>query len=239
MQKELLIDLETSPNLAYVWEKYEQDVIAFKKERELLSFAYKWSGERKVHTYCLKDHTPFQLTKKLHDLFNEADTIVGHNVRKFDIKMANAFFVRFHLKPTSPYKTIDTLEIARNKFRFNSNKLNDLAQYLGIGQKVETGGFKLWLECLKGNGRAWKRMREYNKQDVVLLEKVLLILRPWSSTPTNQEGIKCPACGSVHIQKRGWSFNRVFKNRRYQCSDCGRWSSSNKKVKYNSEEYLI
>ena len=38
--KILFYDLETSPNVSYTWGKWEQNVIAFKKEWELLSFAY-------------------------------------------------------------------------------------------------------------------------------------------------------------------------------------------------------
>jgi hypothetical protein len=45
----LLYDIETFPNEAYVWGKYDQNVIAFKKEWEMASFAYKWLGEKEVH----------------------------------------------------------------------------------------------------------------------------------------------------------------------------------------------
>jgi len=237
--KELLLDIETSPNLAYVWEKYEQDVISFEKERELLSFAYKWSGDKNVKCFSLNELTPLRLTKKLHELFGEAEVIVAHNGDNFDIKMANAFFAHFNLKPPSPYKTIDTLKIARSKFRFNSNKLNDLGEYLGLGTKVETGGFKLWLGCLKGNRLAWKKMKEYNKRDVELLEKVYWKLKPWVNTPSFEEGIKCPSCGSTHVQKRGWNLNRIFKSQRYQCTDCGKWCHSSRKIKHNKGEYLV
>ena len=237
--KELLFDIEISPNLAYVWEKYEQDVIAFEKERELISFAYKWTGDKKIKAYCLNDLTPFQLTKKLHELFEEADIIVAHNGDEFDIKMANSFFAHFGLKPPKPFRTIDTLKIARKCFKFNSNKLNDLGIYLGEGEKVDTGGFKLWLKCLKGDRHAWQKMKEYNKRDVELLEKVYHKLKPWGNTPTLEIGMKCPSCGSDNINKRGWIFNRVFKTQRYRCMSCGKWSHSNKKQKHNTGEYLI
>lgn len=237
--KILLVDIETSPNLAYVWEKYEQDVLSFEKERELISFAYKWLG-KSVKVHCLGDCNAKTLTGKLHTLFNKADVIITHNGDKFDIKMANSFFVHHNLLPPSPYKTIDTLKIARSKFRFNSNKLNDLGQYLNVGRKIETGGFKLWLECLRGNKRAWKKMKRYNKRDVDLLEKVYLRLRPWATnTPDiNPSGIICPTCGSAKVQKRGFNINKVFRSQRFQCMTCGHWSSSNKRVKHNYFEYL-
>ena len=239
MTKVLLADLETSPNLAYVWDKYEQDVIAFEKERELISFAYKWLGDKKVKSLCLGETTSKTLVESLHALFNEADVIVAHNGDQFDIKMANAFFIKQGLPPPSPYKTIDTLKIARNKFRFNSNKLNDLGQYLGLGEKIDTGGFKLWLKCLKGDKKAWKLMKKYNENDVLLLERVYKKLVPWSAnTPPISLGFTCPACGSSHLQQRGWNINKVFMSKRLQCQNCGKWSSSSNKIKHNNEEYV-
>jgi hypothetical protein len=231
MKKILFIDIETSPNLAYTWEKYETDVISFVKERYLLSFAYKWLGQKTVRCHSLYEMKDRELVTKLHELFNEAEIIVGHNSDNFDIRMANAFFAYFNLLPPKPYRTIDTCKIARNKFRFNSNKLNDLADYLKIGHKVETGGFKLWLGCIANNPKSWRKMKLYNKHDVELLEKVYTRLVPWSQNSINiniLEGILCPSCGSDQMQARGWNMNTKYRTRRYQCQLCGHWSQYGK-----------
>jgi len=234
----LLFDIETSPNLAYIWEKYEQNALSIEKEREMLCFAYKWLGQSKIRAHSKQEMTERQLLRKLQQLFDEADIVIGHNSDAFDIKMANAFFIKNGLKPPSPYKTIDTLKIARSKFRFNSNKLTDLGKYLNLGEKIETGGFKLWLNCLKGDKKSWKLMIKYNKMDVELLEKVYLKLSPWAkNTPAVNSGLQCPNCGSEKIQMRGWNINKVFKSRRFQCQNCGRWSSSNQRIKINNKEY--
>jgi len=239
MKKLLFYDIETSPLLSYVWEMYEANTLATEKERELMSFAYKWQGEKKVEVESLRNNTEKDLVKKLYDLFNEADIICGHNSNGFDNKMANSFFIKQGLQPPSPYQTIDTLQIARTKFRFASNRLNDLGQYLDCGEKVATGGFGLWLKCLKGDDKAWKLLEQYNKRDVELLESVYLKLAPWAKNiPQIGFGMQCPGCGSFHVQARGWNINRVFMNRRFQCMDCGRWSSSSNKIKHNKEVYL-
>lgn len=238
MNKVLLIDLETSPNLGYIWEKYEQNVLSFVTERDLLSFSYKWEGEKSVKVCSLEECTIKELVGKLHKLFNEAEIIIAHNGDNFDIKMSNTFFINHGFNPPSPYKTIDTLKIARSKFKFNSNKLNDLGEYLGLGKKVETGGFGLWLGCLKGDKKSWALMRKYNKQDVALLEKVYLKLRSWGTNlPTAKVGLVCPACGSSKLQSRGWQVNKVFKSKRFQCQNCSKWSLSSIKIKHNNKEY--
>jgi DNA polymerase elongation subunit (family B) len=241
--KILLFDLETAPNLAYVWDKYEQDVIAFHTERFLLSVAWKFADEKTVHALGLPDFKGYkkdpnddkELVKKLHQLFCEADIVVAHNGSKFDVRMANAFFVRHQLPPPSPYKVVDTLLVARRYYRFNSNRLDDLGKYLGLGEKKQTNGFALWKGCLSGDKTSWKKMLEYNKQDVVLLEKVYLTLRPWMTNHPNINALEgkpdaCPTCGSKHIQSRGVGCNTTRVYTKFQCLDCRHWFSSLKTV---------
>jgi hypothetical protein len=233
--KVLLFDLETAPNLAYVWEKYEQNVISFKKERYILSFAYMWLSDQKTIVKALPDYDlykkkpqdDFCLVAELWRLFDEADVIVAHNGNSFDIRMSNAAFIRHGMKPPEPYKTVDTLLVARNKFRFNSNKLDDLGELLKIGRKVKTGGFDLWLGCLMGENKSWGLMKKYNKQDVELLKEVYLKLRPWMTNHPNMNLLhgtnRCPTCQSNKIHSRGFGYTKTTKYNRYQCQTCGGW----------------
>lgn len=232
----LLFDIETSPNIAYIWGKYEQDALGdFVKERQIISVAWKWLGQKEVHALSLPMYPEYKkdrdnnerLVLAIHALFSEADVLIGHNVREFDIRFANAEFLAHGLKPPPPYKSVDTLLIARSKFRFNSNKLGDLGKRLGLGEKVTTGGFGLWAGCLRGDRKSWDKMVEYNKQDVVLLEKVYLKLRPWATTHPNMneidQSLRCPSCRSVSVQRRGWSTSSAGRVPRMQCTDCGKW----------------
>jgi DNA polymerase elongation subunit (family B) len=242
--KILLFDIETSPNLAYVWGKYEQDVIAYDREWCMLSFAYKWLGEKTVHAYALSDFKGYNkhlfddkaLVTKLHALMNEADVIIGHNSDSFDIKKTNARLIANGLPPPAPYKTIDTKKVAKRYFNFNSNKLSDLGIYLGLGDKLDTGGFKLWLGCMKGDAASWKKMVLYNKQDVLLLEDVYLTMLPWITNHPNRaliEGIDlaCPNCSAEALIRRGFGYNRTSKYQRLQCTSCGAWSSDRKLIR--------
>lgn len=229
--KILLFDIETTPHLSYTWGKYEQNVIAFKEYGDLLCYSYKWLGEDKIHAVGLNTMTKRQLIHSLWCLFNEAEIIIAHNGDSFDIKMANQYFIRAGLKPPETYKTIDTKKLAKKTFRFVSNKLDDLGDYLGIGRKINTGGFELWKGCMENNRDAWKQMLAYNKRDVALLEKVYLLLRAWSPHPNlNLKNCvnKCPVCQSNNLECRGFSYKIAGKYQRYQCRDCGRWSLGEK-----------
>lgn len=223
--KILLFDIETSPNISYTWGKWEQDVIEFKEEWKILCFAAKWLGGKKIFAHRIKGTSDREVVKALWKLFDETDIVVAHNGDSFDVKKTNARFAHYNLPPPSPYKTIDTKKIAKRYFNFNSNSLNDLGKYLGLGEKVETGGFKLWKQCMSGNQEAWRKMIKYNKQDVLLLEKVYLHFRPWmTGHPNVSIDTECPKCGSDNIQFRGivrTAPGNVY--RRFQCNSCGGW----------------
>ena len=229
----LLYDIETTPNLAYVWGKYQQDVIAYDSEWHILCFAYKWLGERRTHVVSLPDFplykkentNDYEVVKKLKELFDEADVIIAHNGDKFDQKKVHARFMVHKLGPPIPYRQIDTLKVARKYANFNSNKLDDLGRVLGLGEKLNTGGFSLWLGCMRGVKTAWETMKRYNKQDVVLLEKIYLELRPWITNHPAMNVMEgkmdaCPNCGGMNITKNGTYFNKVTTVQVWECQNC-------------------
>jgi DNA polymerase elongation subunit (family B) len=230
----LLIDIETRPGSGYSWGLWEQNIIEQIEPWSLLCFAYKELGEKKVH--CLsrldfKDKTEKSLVKAAWEVLNSADVIIGHNLDSFDNRKLKAKFVEYGLKPPKPYKTIDTKKIAKSQFAFDSNSLNYLGEILGLGKKLETGGWSLWRRVMKGELKAWKEMIAYNKQDVILLEKVYEVLKPWHPNHPNlalYEGRPgCPVCKTPRVQRRGVQVLRASINARFQCQgrECGHWFS--------------
>lgn len=234
----LLYDLETSPYVGFTWGKWEQNVIQFVSERQIISFAWKWLGEKDVHVCSLPDFKGYkkdpknnkELVRKLHSLFEEADINVGHNVVEFDDKVSNTDFLLHGLPPPPPHKCVDTLKVLRSKFAFSSNKLDDACGRLNLGRKVKHAGFEMWLGCLNGDPKSWAMLREYNKGDVLLLEKLYLKLRPWmtnhpSMIPTDRAIFSCPRCESKNLHCRGWVRTLPGDKQRLQCQDCGTWST--------------
>lgn len=232
------VDIETAPSLGWVWEKWETNVLSFEMDWYMLSFSVKWRGEKRTKTRILPDYPGYKpgvdddraLTQDLWEVINEADLIVWHNGDKFDHRKSNTRFLLNGFPPPAPFKSIDTLKIARKHFSFTSNKLDDLGQFLGVGRKVKHTGFSLWLGCIQGDEKCWNTMRKYNGQDVLLLERVYDKLKPWHATHPNinanddPEELRCPACGSSDVIQRGWAIRKTYRTKRFSCQECGKWS---------------
>lgn len=252
--KILLFDIENSPSSAYIWSLYTEVISESMIENSwyMLCWAAKWLGEDKVYSSALIDfpkeykknkENDKLILQKLWKLLDEADIIVAHNGKKFDVRKVNARFIMNNFPPPSPYKVVDTLQAARQYFYFTSNRLDDLGKYLGVGEKLDTGGFKLWKQCMSGDKKAWKKMVDYCKNDIILLENVYLKLRPFiENHPSltvymNEEEHNCPKCGSEKVVKEGFSYTNACQYQRYSCKDCHGWSrgKTNLKKKENAQ----
>lgn len=232
------MDIETAPNLAYVWGMWEQNVIDFQSQWYILTFSARWKDGEQI-TKGLVDYPGYSkhkeddraLVKELWNLFDEAEVIVAHNGDSFDIKKINTRFSYYQMPPPSPYRTVDTKKVAKRYFSFNSNSLDNLGEYLGLGRKIKHEGFELWQGCMAGMKSAWDKMKLYNQQDVILLEKVYLHFLPWIKNHPNmavyQDITACPKCGSNHLQKKGFALNvSGNKYQRIMCVFCGGWCQS-------------
>ena len=179
------------------------------------------------------------MLNSIHKLMDEADAIVHYNGLQFDIKMLNGEFLQAGMPPPSPAKHIDLLRVARSQFRFVSNKLDYVSQKLGLGKKTAHEGHELWLKVMNNDRQAWKRMEEYNKNDVILLEKLYNKFKGWISNHPNHnsfsDGTVCPNCSSARLTKQGSFITSSRKYQRYQCKDCGKWSKSVKSEKLNHD----
>lgn len=227
---------------------WEENVIEVEQDWYMLSFGYKWLGERKVHTHALPDFRGYKSNKendrhllhKLWEVLDAADIVVAHNGDRFDIRKTNARFIAHGLTPPSPYKTLDTLKLARRHFKFDSNKLDELGKYLGVGRKLPHTGKHLWLGCMRGDLKSWAMMRRYNAHDVELLERVYLRLRPWATSHPQlthySRAEACPTCESGNIQYRGFTFSRTGSRQRVRCLDCGAWSVTGNLIRGSSNE---
>lgn len=234
--KILFWDIEMAPPLVHAWGLFDQNIGINQvlADPYMLSFAARWGHQKKTQFYSIQKDGREAMVKELWALLDEADALVSWNGAGFDTKHANREFVEAGLTPPSPFKEIDLMMAARSQFRFLSNKLDYVAQLLGIGKKKSTGGHELWVACMNGDEAAWRKMRTYNIQDVNLLVEIYDKLLPWIRNHPNlnlyEEGSGCPSCHSENFHKRGSAHTGVSSYQRYVCNDCGKWFKSGKAI---------
>jgi hypothetical protein len=240
--KILILDIETSPIIAYVWGLWDQTVSLnqIKSDWHVLSWAAKWLDEKTVMQEDQRRSKDIEDDRKLLQgiwkLLDEADIIVTQNGKAFDQKRLNARFILNGMKPPSSYKHVDTKQLASKHFGFTSNKLEYLTSKLCTKhKKIKTKkfvGFELWKQCLAGNVAAWDEMRQYNIMDVLSLEELYKRLIPWDNRInmalyTEDLEAVC-SCGSTKFKKNGYSYTSIGKYQRYSCASCGAESRSAK-----------
>lgn len=235
----LLIDIETSPNLAWVWSTWKADAVGVQADWYILTAAWKWLGERTVSSVKLPDYLLYaedptndkSLVGELAHLFDEADLVVGHNSVAFDTPKVQTRMLIHDINPPAPFREVDTCKLARKHFAFASNRLNDLCRQLGIGGKMPHAGFDTWLGCMNGDPKMWALMERYNRQDVVLLEQLYLKLRAWDQKAPNLAAISgkkdaCPKCGAqVKMLIRGYRTFSATRRVQVQCPNCRGYST--------------
>ena len=119
-----------------------------------------------------------------------------------------------------------------------------IAQFLNVGEKLETG-FDLWKDIvLKKDKKALKQMVDYCKNDVGILEKVYNEIANYVphkvhyGVSQTDDKCSCPECGSTDMR---------FSQKRYtasglariqlQCNSCHKYHTvSNRTYEANTKE---
>lgn len=234
--KRLYFDIETSPNVVFSWNvgyKLNIDHKSILKERAIICICWKWEGESKVHYLTWNKGDDKKMVQEFAKIINSADEVLGHNGDAYDIKWLRTRCIYHGVSIAPDIHSLDTLKLSRKGFRFNSNKLDYIASYLGLGHKMDTGGFSLWKNIILDNDKkSMDKMVEYCKKDVILLEKVYNKLDPYTThkshkaVHTGGEPHHCPSCSSPHTISNGErTMANGLKKRRMQCTDCGKYFS--------------
>lgn len=231
--KRLFFDIETSPMIVYSWRIgyniniNHENII---QDWKIICISYKWEGDDKVSNLTWDENQcDKQMLIDFIQIMNKADECIAHNGDKFDIKKIRTRCI-YHRIPMMPkYRTLDTLKKARTGFNFDSNRLDGIAKYLGVGAKLKHEGFDMWKKCVDGDKQALKDMVTYCDMDIIVLEDVYLTLqnyiKPNTHVGVHQGNLKhsCPTCGNStdlqllknDVTEKG-TISRVI-----ECNSCG------------------
>ena len=223
------IDIETAPNLCYTWGLFNQTLSI----EHIIEPGYTlcWAAlddESRTPEFMSIFHDGEEaMIQRMHEILEETDVVIHYNGRKFDVPILNKDFVNNELPPPDSYQQVDLLETVRQRFRFTSNKLDFVSQFLGLEAKHQHKGMRLWKECIAGDAKAWKEMKKYNCQDVKMLPQFYNKLLPWIQNHPNyglyvdDENPRCTNCGSDNLVSKGYEHLQTQSYRRLRCNDCG------------------
>jgi len=203
----------------------------------MLGASWKHLDDDKISCVSISPKDPlndYAVIQKLYKAIEASDGLIGHNADNFDLKKFNTRAIYYGMPPLQKKIQTDTLKIARKYFKFTSNSLRYIANYLGLENKGDSPD---WDAVMSGDRKEIALMREYNRQDVIVTEQLYKKLRGWHHTHPDVSSVtrdiegkemdKCPSCDSVNVVKNGhkpkvkagvvYKFAQVLL-----CRNCGR-----------------
>lgn len=230
--KILVFDLEVSTKIVHTYQMWDTNISPSHiiEDFYILAFSAKFFGEDKVY-YLDTRKSPkcdIRILEALSDLINQATHLCGHNLKRFDLPTLRSRMIQKGISPIPELPVIDTLGIAKRLFKFSSNKLSELAKYLGCDvlkdDHSKFPGISIFTEAMNGNQEAFEAMEHYCKTDSIVTEKILVKLMPWEPAinfQSNYQKIVC-SCGEDKFFKNGIKYTRSGSFQIMRCHKCSK-----------------
>ena len=177
--------------------------------------------------------------RKIHELVSSADIVVGHNILGADIPWleGDLYFPRIghkykpNLPPLPPFKTVDTLRVARQfKTGVHFKSLNALCQILEIPAKTDVYDRDAMERAVAGSVEDRERLTDYCAGDVIATQGLFDALRPHIKQHPHlfvdsQDNLTtCNRCGyPTEPTPRRYIANVLSYSMR-KCTHCGAYS---------------
>lgn len=244
----LYFDIETSPNTVLSWRlgsRIYLDHHNLLEERKIICIAYKWSSQKDPYVLTWdRNQCDKRALKTFVEAASNADELIAHNGDGFDLPWIRTRCLFHGIDMMPEYKTIDTLQWSRRKFYFNSNRLDYLGSFMGIGGKIKTE-FNLWKKVMKNDEKALAEMVKYAKRDVTMLQQVHERLERYVPHKTHvavlnrQDKWMSPFNGSknVHQYKRRVTARGTVQYQ-MKCVDTGRYYTISEATHKDYQEFM-
>lgn len=229
-KKELVycyFDLETSFMQGYFFDIWQVNIPMSQvtKQSHLLSASWAINDDEPVGIRLtpedVKTGNDLEVVVKLIEAINSCDVAVTFNGKKFDVKKLNTRALYWGLPPVVIPRHIDLMQDAKRLFKFPSNSMQNISQYLGEDGKISTGGSRLWQRCAEFENyevcdAALQEMLDYNLQDINATRDLHKRFMGWSKNTPNigtitkqvqgkdlkeDTELLCVHCGSSDVSK--------------------------------------
>jgi len=226
-----VMDLETLPGIGYFFQLFDTTITVDQiiKDTCMLGWAAKYLNESEIYSDFMTSQEAIhrntsRIAKSCWDFLSTCDYVIGHNFQSFDSRYINTEFLMHNLPPLK-YGIVDTLSVAKQNMRFDSNKLSFINKKLGIREKLSNDGFPMWSASSDGNSEALKNMEDYCRGDITSTEDLFFKLRPYIrnfnvALYNEIDVFQCPVCGSTNLKEEGFYFSNAGKWISARCLDC-------------------
>tara|TARA_R110001632_G_scaffold214003_1_gene340590 strand:+ start:2022 stop:2993 length:972 start_codon:yes stop_codon:yes gene_type:complete len=185
------------------------------REPQIITIAYKWYGEDKVHAIEWETWSDKNLIEEFAKVYNEADMVMGINNNSFDNRWINARAAKYGFDINTNVKSFDIQRKAKSKFRLPGHSMEFMCEYFGVPtKKYKHSGINMWnaIEDTEGEysekekKQAMEEMVHYNKIDVLATEDLYNRLRPYFDHVVHMGVLKgssklsCPECGGHNFE---------------------------------------
>jgi len=243
--KTLYFDIETTGMILFGYRLGKQHIAhdQILKRSQVMCISWAW-GDGKVQNavfdrdkfdwFKKDDDADYELLKNFVNMAMDADVVIGHNGKNFDVAELRSRLIKHKLPDFQPTLIDDTYLMTKN-IGFVSHKLDDLGDYLGVGKKMEHGhGVEWWVEILRGNKKILAEMCKYCSIDVARLRGIYKELKPYIGSNLNlaifySRPDMCPNCGSTRTPIiRHYKYTKAGKFPQFQCHDCNKYYPTGK-----------
>jgi len=142
----------------------------------ITAIAWSWLGDDKVETVTILDyasdldeylHMSFigcaEMLEQFVSVYNQADAVTGHNIRRFDLGVMNAELMRLQLPVLQSKRVIDTIRLVRSKgFKKGQDVMADV---LDVPAEKKAMNWAQWQRAYAEPG--WPEVRERVAGDVI------------------------------------------------------------------------
>lgn len=195
--------------------------------------AYQWLEDRSVSFMAEWEEGGRKgFLQRTADLLMEADMIVGHNMRDFDLPHLTGEFILEDIPVPPLPKVFDTLRTMQKHGNLENNQLDTLDKRFGHRGKTDKYRIDMAMAAANGDVSQQKRIERYAKGDIKATKRVALRLLPLSRINLGVfvDGVQmvCSRCASPKVQRRGFTTTQAGRYPRFQCQSCGGWSRGKK-----------
>lgn len=132
---------------------------------EVTAIAAGWVHQKKIHVWCLGEVSAEEMLRGFLDLYEEADGVTGHYIRKHDLPILNGALLENGMAPLEPKLTCDTkLDLFKKKDM--SATQESLAGFYGVSHAKEHMSQVTWREANRLTPRGLKETRRRVVGDV-------------------------------------------------------------------------